>query len=184
MIKRNKGTNEAIQAVLIEVAQTVLIGMSIFIISTRMLEIGNHYKRKHEEKIAIQEMQETIRACNYEALNYNVYLSDISTPISLLFDKTNSAINSINSNNNGAVAHIEDCKAIIDHIVNLDIFRKNIVGENASIDKLKHYFYELKLVFNSLSDAIKADKNEDLVVEKLNDLKSKFESIRMILEES
>lgn len=176
MIKRNKGTNEAIQ--------TVLIGMTIFIISTVTLEVGKHYKRKHEEKIAVQEMQETIRAYNYEALNYNVYLSDISRPVSLLFNKTNSAINSINNNNNGAIAHIEDCKAIIDHIVNLDIFRKNIVGENASIDKLKHYFYELKLVFNDLSDTIKADKNEDLVVERLNDLKSKFESIKMILEES
>lgn len=176
MIKRNKGTNEVIQ--------TVLIGMTIFIISTGTLEVGKYYKRKHEEKIAVQEMQETIRTYNYEALNYNVYLSDISHPISLLFDKTNSAINSINSNNNGAVAHIEDCKATIDHIVNLDIFRKNIVGENASIDKLKHYFYELKLAFNNLSNAIKADKNEDLVVESLNDLKSKFESIRMILEES
>lgn len=176
MIKLNKGTNEVIQ--------TVLIGMTIFIISTGTLEVGKYYKRKHEEKIAVQEMQETIRTYNYEALNYNVYLSDISRPVSLLFDKTNSAINSINNNNNGAVAHIEDCKAIIDHIVNLDIFRKNIVGENASIDKLKHYFYELKLVFNNLSDTIKADKNEDLVVERLNDLKSKFESIRMILEES
>lgn len=176
MIKRNKGTNEVIQ--------TVLIGMTIFIISTGTLEVGKYYKRKYEEKIAVQEMQETIRTYNYEALNYNVYLSDISHPISLLFDKTNSAINSINSNNNGAVAHIENCKAIIDHIVNLDIFRKNIVGENASIDKLKHYFYELKLAFNNLSNAIKADKNEDLVVESLNDLKSKFESIRMILEES
>lgn len=176
MIKRNKGTNEVIQ--------TVLIGMTIFIISTGTLEVGKYYKRKYEEKIAVQEMQETIRTYNYEALNYNVYLSDISNPISLLFDKTNSAINSINSNNNGAVAHIEDCKATIDHIVNLDIFRKNIVGENASIDKLKHYFYELKLAFNNLSNAIKADKNEDLVVESLNDLKGKFESIRMILEES
>ena len=176
MIKRNKGTNEVIQ--------TVLIGMTIFIISAGTLEVGKYYKRKYEEKIAVQEMQETIRTYNYEALNYNVYLSDISHPISLLFDKTNSAINSINSNNDGAVAHIEDCKTIIDHIVNLDIFRKNVVGENASIDKLKHYFYELKLAFNNLSNAIKADKNEDLVVESLNDLKSKFESIRMILEES
>ena len=176
MIKRNKGTNDVIQ--------TVLIGMTIFIISIVTLEVGKHYKRKHEEKIAVQEMQETIRVYNYEALNYNVYLSDIGRPVSLLFNKTNSAINSINNNNNGAIAHIEDCKAIIDHIVNLDIFRKNIVGENASIDELKHYFYELKLVFNNLSDTIKADKNEDLVVERLNDLKSKFESIKMILEES
>ena len=176
MIRRNKGINQVIQ--------TVLIGMTIFIVSTGAFEIGRYYKRKHEEKIAIQEMQETIRTYNYDALNYNVYLSDISNPVSLLFDKTNSAINSININNNGAVAHIEDCKAIIDHIVNLDIFRKTVVGGNASIDKLKHCFYELKLVFNNLSDAIKADKNEDLVVERLNDLKSKFESIRMILEES
>lgn len=166
-----------------ELAKDLARGFAIFIITIAIClpiisKIETHKLNKEiEEKRYKAEVELMI-----SQMKYDRYIDSIDPHIKSVIDGITDGISYIGKDNETALSLLVNTKKSINYAINADILEKRINEQDVEeVAKIKSSLGDLSTSLKNLTSCLSEHKNEDSVIEALEDIDTKIINLQLLL---